>query len=144
VHRKTSNWRKETSILAEMRSGPDNGKYSTAKEEDLKKYKVTNAREIAQLTDNEAESASQSQKNQSIKKGKHSISRIRCSRMTTTKFHRNLGTKNMQARESRSVEDLQPHWKSLWGEKAQHDERAEWIIEQRRKVSNMNWVTKEL
>jgi len=42
------------------------------------------------------------------------------------------------------MEDIQPHWKSLWAEKAQHDKRAEWIREQRRKVSNMDWVTKEL
>jgi len=63
--------------------------------------------------------------------------------MTPKKFHRNLGT-NMKARESPSMEDIQPHWKSLWGEKGQHDERAEWIIEQRRKVSNMDWMTKEL
>jgi len=51
----------------------------------FKKCKVTNARE-AQLTDTEAESASQSQKNQSIKKGKQSISRISCSRMTPKNF----------------------------------------------------------
>lgn len=49
--------------------------------------------------------------------------------MTPKKFHSNLGTKNTQARESPSMEDIQPHCKSMWGEKAQHDERAKWIRE---------------
>lgn len=35
MHRKISNWRKETSILAEMGSGPDNGKNSTGKQKDF-------------------------------------------------------------------------------------------------------------
>jgi hypothetical protein len=31
--------------------------------------------------------------------------------------------------------------KTLWGEKVQHNERAEWIRrEERRKISNMGWV----
>jgi hypothetical protein len=64
--------------------------------------------------------------------------------MTPKKLHRNLGTKNIQARQSPSMEDIQPHWKSMWREKAQHDERAEWIREQRMKINNMDWVTKEL
>jgi hypothetical protein len=62
--------------------------------------------------------------------------------MIPKKFHRNLGTKNIQARESPSIEDIHPQWNAMRGEKAQHNERAEWIREQRRKVSNMDW-TKE-
>jgi hypothetical protein len=58
MHRKISNWRKETSILAEMGSGPDNGKILQEKRTILKKYEATNAREIAQLT----ESASHDQR----------------------------------------------------------------------------------
>jgi len=58
--------------------------------------------------------------------------------MTPKQFHRNFSTKNTQARESPSMVDIQPHWKSLWVEKAQHDEKAEWIIEQRWNGSNMD------
>jgi superfamily I DNA and/or RNA helicase len=57
---KISNWRKETSILAEMGSGPDNGKILQEKMKiyNIHIYKLTNAREIAQLRDNEAKSTS--------------------------------------------------------------------------------------
>jgi len=35
--------------------------------------------------------------------------------------------------------DVEPYWKSLWGEKAQHNETAGWIRrEKRRKISNMD------
>ena len=34
--------------------------------------------------------------------------------------------------------EAETYWKSLWGEEAQHNERAEWIRrEQKRKVSHM-------
>ena len=33
------------------------------------------------------------------------------------------------------------YWKSIWGEEAQHNERAEWIRrEQERKFSHMGWM----
>jgi len=35
--------------------------------------------------------------------------------------------------------ELEPYWKSLWGEKEQHNETDEWITrEERRKISNMD------
>lgn len=43
--------KKKTSILAETGSGPDNEKILQEKRKIKKKYKVTNAREIAQLTE---------------------------------------------------------------------------------------------
>ena len=59
----------------------------------------------------------------------------------TKKFYRNLGTKNTEAREPPSMAGVEPYRKSLWGEKVQHNERAEWIRrEERRKISNMDWV----
>ena len=48
--------------------------------------------------------------------------------------------KTTGAREPPSVTEVEPYWKSLWGEKAQHNERAEWITgEDRRKINNMDW-----
>jgi hypothetical protein len=41
--------------------------------------------------------------------------------------------------------EAEPYWKSLWGEKAQHNERAEWIRrEERSKISNMDWGPKQI
>jgi hypothetical protein len=42
-------------------------------------------------------------------------------------FYRNLGMNNIQAREPPSMAEAETYWKSLWGEEAQHNERAEWV-----------------
>ena len=58
----------------------------------------------------------------------------------TKRFYRNLGMKNLNAEESPSVTEAETYWKLLWGEKAQHNERAEWIRrEQNIKISYMDW-----
>jgi hypothetical protein len=37
--------------------------------------------------------------------------------------------------------EVELNWKSLWREKTQHNERAEWTRrDERRKISNMDWV----
>jgi len=57
----------------------------------------------------------------------------------TKKFYRNLGMKNIEARKPPSMAKAQTYGKSLWGEEAQHNERAEWIRrEQKRKISPMD------
>jgi len=48
--------------------------------------------------------------------------------------------KNIEAREPPSMAEAETYWKSLWGEEAQHNKRAEWIREQKRKVSYMAWM----
>jgi hypothetical protein len=45
----------------------------------------------------------------------------------TRRFYRKLGMKNLEAREPPSMAEAETHWKSLWGEEAQHNKRAEWI-----------------
>ena len=48
--------------------------------------------------------------------------------------------KNLNAEEPSAMTKVKTYWKSLWGEKAQHNERAEWIRrEQNRKISYMDW-----
>jgi hypothetical protein len=37
-------------------------------------------------------------------------------------FYRNLGMKDLEAREHPSMEEAETYWKSLWGEEAQHNE----------------------
>ena len=46
-----SSWRKELSIIAETGTGSDNGKVNRKKRKIFKKYRVTNAREVAHLTE---------------------------------------------------------------------------------------------
>ena len=51
MQRQIINWRKELSIVAETRTGSDNGKLNRKKRKIFKKYRVTTAREFAQLTE---------------------------------------------------------------------------------------------
>ena len=49
--------------------------------------------------------------------------------------------KIIETREPPPMAETETYWKSLWGEEAQHNERAEWIRrEQERKVSHMGWM----
>ena len=57
----------------------------------------------------------------------------------TKKFYRNLGMKNIEAREPPSMTEAETYCQSLWGEEAQHNERAEWIREEKRKIRYMDW-----
>jgi len=59
----------------------------------------------------------------------------------TKGFYRNLGMKNIEARESPSMAEGETYWKSLWGEEAQYNEGAECIRrELQRKVSYIVWM----
>ena len=51
MQKQISKWRKELSITAETRTVSDNGKLKRKKRKIFQKYKVTNAREVAQLTE---------------------------------------------------------------------------------------------
>jgi len=51
MQKQMSTWRKESSIIAETGTGSDNGKLNTKKRNIFQKYRVTNAREVAQLTE---------------------------------------------------------------------------------------------
>jgi hypothetical protein len=64
--RHISNWGKELSILAETGTLTDNGKLNRMKREIFKKYRVSNTKEVARLTDIEGESASKSPKHQKV------------------------------------------------------------------------------
>jgi len=51
----------------------------------------------------------------------------------------------MEDREPPSVAQAENYWKSLWGEEAQRNERAELIRrEEIRKISHMDWRPKQL
>ena len=106
----------------------------------LKKYNVTNAREVGQLTETLKQKVqTKAQRIRRYEKRETQYSQNRMFKEDTKKFYRNLGMKNIEAREPPSVAEAETYWKSLWGE-AQHNERAEWIRrEQKRKISLMDW-----
>ena len=51
MQKQISSWRKEISVIAETGTGSDNGKLNRKKRKIFKKYRVKNAREVAQLTE---------------------------------------------------------------------------------------------
>ena len=51
MQKQISSWRKELSIIAETGTGSDNGKLNRKKRKIFQKYRVTNAREVAQMTE---------------------------------------------------------------------------------------------
>jgi len=51
MQKQTSSWRKDLSIIAETATGSDNVKLNRKKRKIFKMYRVTNAREVAQLTE---------------------------------------------------------------------------------------------
>ena len=51
MQKQISSWRKELSIIAETGTVSDNGKLNRKKRKIFKKYRVTNAKEVAQLTE---------------------------------------------------------------------------------------------
>ena len=76
-------WRKELSIIAETGTGSDNGKLNKKKRKIFKKYRVTKAREVAQLTETlKLKVQAKPKELEGMKKGKPSIVRIRCLKKT--------------------------------------------------------------
>jgi uncharacterized protein (UPF0303 family) len=51
MQKQISSWRRELSIIAETGTGSDNGKLNRKKRKIFQKYRMTNARDVAQLTE---------------------------------------------------------------------------------------------
>jgi len=78
-----SSWRKELSTIAETGTGSDNGKLNRKKRKIFKKNRVTNVREVAQLTETlKQKFQAKPQRIRRYDKGKPSIVRIRCLKET--------------------------------------------------------------
>ena len=103
---------------------------------------MTNAREVAQLTETLKQKVqAKVQRMRRYEKRETQCSQNKMFKEDTKRFFRNLGTKNIEIREPPSMVEAETYWKSLWGEEAQHNERAEWIRrEKKRKVSHMGWM----
>ena len=64
---------------------------------------------------------------------------------TPTNFTETWAQSIQRLQNSPSEAEVQPHWKSLWVEKAQHNERAEQIrSEERSKISNKDCRPKQI
>ena len=128
MQRQISNWREELSIIAETGTGSDNGKLNRKKRKIFKKYRVTNAREVAQFTETLKQKVQvKAQRTRRYEKTETQYIQNKMFKEDTKIFCRNFGMKNIEAREPHSLAEVGPYWKSLWGEKAQLNERAEWI-----------------
>jgi hypothetical protein len=114
---------------------------NTKKRKILQKYSVTNAREVGRLTETLKQKVqAKAQRITRYEKRETQYNQNKMFKEDTKKFYRNLDMKNIEDREPPSIAEAETYWKSLWGEEAEHNERAEWIRrEQKRKLSLMDW-----
>ena len=79
MQKQIGSWRKELSVIAEPGTGSDNGKLNRKKRKIFKKYRVTNAREVAQFTETLKQKVqTKVQRIRRYEKSKPSVFRIRC------------------------------------------------------------------
>jgi len=70
---------------------------------------------------------------------KPNIPRIRCSKKPNN-YTETWAQRTQRPQNPLSMAEVEPYWKSLWAEKAQYNESAEWIRrEERRNISNLDW-----
>jgi hypothetical protein len=114
MQKQISSWRKKLSIIVENGTGSDNGKLNRKKKKKKKKYRVTNAREVAQLTETLKQKVqAKAQRIRMYEKSETKCSQNKMFKEDTKKFYRNLGMKNIEAREPPSMAEAEPYWKSL-------------------------------
>jgi hypothetical protein len=59
----------------------------------------------------------------------------------TKQFYRCLEVKTTAINDHPHMEEVELYWKSLWEEKVQHNEKADWIKrEEKEKIDSMNWM----
>ena len=92
MQKQISSWRKELSIIAENGTGSDNVKLNRKKRKVFQKYRVTNAREVAQLTETlKQEVQAKAQRIRRYEKRETQNSQKKMFKADTKKFYRNLG-----------------------------------------------------
>jgi hypothetical protein len=58
----------------------------------------------------------------------------------TKQLYRYLGVKTTAIDDHPHMEEIELYWKSLWEEKVQHNEKANWRKKRREKNDSMNWM----
>ena len=116
MQKQISSWRKELSIIAETGTGCDNVKLNRKKRKILQKYRVTNGREVAQLTETLKQKVqAKAQSNRRYEKRETQYSKNKMFREDTKIFYRNFGMKIIEAREPPSMAETETG--SHYGEK---------------------------
>ena len=117
MQKQISSWRKALSIIAEAGTGSDNGKLNRKKRKIFQKYRVTNAREFAKLTETMKQKVpSKAQRTRRYEKRETQYSQNKMFKEDTKRFYRNLGMKTLEAREPPSWQK-QRHTGIHYGEK---------------------------
>jgi hypothetical protein len=100
IQKQIDNWRKELSIIAETGTGSDNGKLNWKKRKIFKKYSVTNARELAQLTETLKQKVqAKAQRIRRYEKRENQYIQNKLFKEDTKKIYRNLGIKSIETKD---------------------------------------------
>jgi len=117
MQKQISTWRKELSLIAEPRTVSDNGKLKRKRTKILQKYIVNNSREVAQLKEAlKQKLQAQTQRIRCYEKRENWYSQNELFKEDNKRFYKNLGMKNIEAREPSTLAEAETNWKSLWGE----------------------------
>ena len=104
MQKQISSWRKYLSIRDETGTGCDNVKLNRKKRKIFKKYRVTNAREVAQLTATLKQIVqAKAQRIRRYERRETQYSQNKMFKEDTKKFYRNLGIKIIETREPPSM-----------------------------------------
>ena len=110
MQKQIRSWRKELSIIAETGTGSDNGKLNRKKRKIFQKYRVTNAREVAQLAETLKQKVrAKAQRIRRYKKRETQYTENKMFKEDTKKFYRNLCMKNIEAREPPAITEAETY-----------------------------------
>jgi hypothetical protein len=142
IQRQISNWRRELSILTESGLSSDNIKLNIKKRKIFQKYKVINSIEIAQLIEELTQKVqAKAQRMRRYEKRENQHIQNKMFKEDTKQFYQYLGVKTTAINDHPHMEEVELYWKSLWEEKVQHNEKADWINrEDKEKINSMNWM----
>jgi hypothetical protein len=128
ILKQISNWRKELSILTESGSGSDKDKLNIKNRKIFQKYKITNAKEIAELIKKlKQKIQAKAQTIRRYEKRKNQYIQSKMFKEDTKQFYQYLGVKTIEIKCQLHMEEVERYWKALWEEEVQHNEKAEWI-----------------
>lgn len=144
IQKQISNWRKDLSILTESGSGSDNIKLNTKKRKIFQKYKVTNAREVAELIEKlKQKIQAKAQRIRRYEKRKNQYIQNKMFKENTNRFYRHLGAKAIEVTAHPSMKEVELYWQSIWEVEARHNEKAEWISREEKGkegTKDMKWT----
>ncbi|PNF19358.1 hypothetical protein B7P43_G06722 [Cryptotermes secundus] len=144
IQKQISKWRKDLSILTESGSGSDNIKLNTKKRKIFQKYKMTNAREVAELIEKlKQKIQAKAQRIRRYEKRKNQYIQNKMFKENTNRFYRHLGAKAIEVTAHPNMQEVEFYWQAIWEMETRHNEKAEWIRREekgREGTSDMKWM----